>query len=612
MVKDLMLHGSVGPVDFFVSIAGANINNIYFYREEESQIRFFSRGNELALSENAVSYKGTGGTFCEYMFGVEKPLKDLVKKEVRNRLVMFGAFLDPYENLIFSNDVEGSESFHRLFILGHAVKNYYFFVSSDTKQEIRTRQKQLLQVIGKLLKRTDLLMEDRDEELLHQVVATLDEPEATVFIFKLIHRGNRDFYESFRASYGRDRMLTADDEARMFRIAAGHRIDIYQQERMKIDVMYRHPDNKGIIDEYRDILLSMAHREQYDQSELARLHRLRSLSIRNSIPAILFDTLEDFLIKDKHRLASEEPDYLKEARAIVETLFFKDSSLKRHIINEDIVRLIKAKHRASLENDMGFEKILLDTGKACDEYTVESNDFSIFEEFSSLVTYFDRYDGVRTSLSRLAFMDSMEITEDLLRSLIGNKKIFDALDGGVFNEIFFRDLLLNKYLNTSGKKRIKTLSRGIDDVIRGDASLKDVIAAMQKVAEEEKLYKQIRSALKGKMRDFYSPLDIREGLGRIRSEMKAELAGSGISDDVPDALFDRVLLDLKTESYYLNHLLPQIIQTGNLHLREDFFANSGLDRFYVESLEKEHLGEQGFNLILEGREFADIGGGERI
>ena len=71
------------------------------------------------------------------MFGVEKPFKDLMKREIANRLIMFGAFLDASERVVFTNDVEGRESFYRLFLQGHAVKNYYFFVSSDFSGEIR-------------------------------------------------------------------------------------------------------------------------------------------------------------------------------------------------------------------------------------------------------------------------------------------------------------------------------------------------------------------------------------------------------------------------------------------------------------------------------------------
>ncbi|HXX57935.1 MAG TPA: TIGR04442 family protein [Thermodesulfovibrionales bacterium] len=612
-----MFHGSIGPIDYFVFVGGANVSNLYFFQEEGQQIRFFSKGNELSLTQDSVSYKGTGGSFCEYMFGVEKPFKDLIKREVLNRLVLFGAFLDEDERLIFSNETEGSELFHRLFLLGHAVKNYYFFVSSDNRTEPKKRQKAILQTIGKLLKRTDLIAQDRDEELLERFITVLNEPDSTVFVFKFVHRENLKFYSAFRDAYAKERMLTPEDEAAVHDIAVRHAIDFYQQERMKIDVMYRHRSNKNVVDEYRDILLGTAHKDSLAHSEFARLHRLRTLSIRNNIPAILFDTLDNFLLKDKKKQAFEEPEYLRESRAILGNLFFKDSSLKQHIITEDIVKLIRAKHKASSQNDIGFEKILLDTGTACDEYARESNEYGIFEEFSSLITYFDRYDNVRASLSRLAFMDTMELTEDMLRRLLGNKKEFDSLDENLFNEIFIKDLLTNKYINIFGRKKIKTLSEGIEKIFRGDASLKEVVSEVHAIAGEEKLYREIRAVLKEKIRDFYTPLDMKKGLGRIRTAIKNELIESGIAADIPDALFDKALLDLKTESYYLNHLLPTILQTGNLPLREDFLNNSGLDRFYIEDVEKEYFQDKGFDSAilhtLKGEmELIGIGGGERI
>ncbi|HEY5973378.1 MAG TPA: hypothetical protein VIU41_01430, partial [Geobacteraceae bacterium] len=40
---------------------------------------------------------------------------------------------------------------------------------------------------------------------------------------------------------------------------------------------------------------------------------------------------------------------------------------------------------------------------------------------------------------------------------------------------------------------------------------------------------------------------------------------------------------------YLHNLLPQIIAEKNTALREDFLENSGLDRFYVEDLEREYF-----------------------
>ena len=40
---------------------------------------------------------------------------------------------------------------------------------------------------------------------------------------------------------------------------------------------------------------------------------------------------------------------------------------------------------------------------------------------------------------------------------------------------------------------------------------------------------------------------------------------------------------------YLHSLLPRIITERNTALREDFLSNSGLDRFYLEELEREYF-----------------------
>jgi uncharacterized protein (TIGR04442 family) len=611
MIRDLRLHGNIGPVNFFAFVGGARIESTYFYEETTSYIRFFSKGNEFTIFHDGIHYSGTGGNFCEYMFGVEKPLKDMIKGEVSNRLIMFGAFLREDEQIIFTNDTEGSESFYRLFLQGNAVKNYYFFISSDHRGEHKKRQKQILRSVGKFLKRTEYIEKDKDTDLMNDFVNELNEQKSTAFIFKIIHRENEEFYTAFERLYSNEKSLTPQEELYLDDIVARYKIDNYQQERMKIDVMYRHPENKRVVDEYRDILLNSISRESLEHSEIARLRRLRTLSIRNNIPSVLFDTLDELLLKGKKIQEIKEPEYLREARSILENLFFKDISLKKHIINEDIVRLIKAKHRAHTQSDMGFEQILLDTGKACDEIARETNDFGIFEEFSSIVTYFDRYDNVQALLSQIAFMENVDLTEDSLRSLIGNKKEFNSLDPSLFDEVSIKELLRNKYITTYGRRKINTISKGVAKITAGDASLRDIVAELKMIRDEERLYHHVHGALKERMRSFYPRLNTKEGRDEIRDDIERELAEGGHVRKVPQKLFDKVLLDLRKESFYINHLLPIIIEKRDITLREDFLRNSGLDRFYIETIEKEYFEDKGFGISIleqlrEGRELVEV------
>lgn len=617
MIRDLRLHGSHGPVDFFALVSGADTLSTYFYEEEAARIRFFARGNEFTISETGVSYRGTGGSFCEYMFGVEKPLADMEKEDVLNRLIMFGAFMDESERVIFTNDTEGGETFYRLFLQGHAVTNYYFLIASEAGGDYKKRQKQVLRAVGKFLKRTDLLSQNRDTTLLESFCAELGEPKSMVFIFKLINRANSEYYNAYRTFYLKNRVLAAEEELFLNEIVSRNKIDHYQQERMKIDVMYRHPDNKLVVDEYRDILIKGLTEDSLDASGHARLNRLRTLSIRNNIPVVLFDTLDDLLLKDKKVLEVEEQEYLKEARAILENLFFKDPSLKQHIIKEDIVRLIRAKHIAYSQNDRGFEQVLLDIGKACDELSRETDDFSVFEEFSLIITYFDRYDNVQALLSQMSFMKNIEFREESLRSLVGNKKEFDRLDSDLFRSVFITDLMDNKYITAYGKRKLKLVNKGVENIQNGEASYRDVIADLTALTEEEKLYFEIHAALKERMRSFFPGLELKEVRNRIRDDIAKELADKGLVVKIPIKLFEKVFLDLRKESVYLNQILPQVILQSDSVLRDDFLLNSGLDRFYVESLEQEYFEEKALDITLldairEGTGVKEAGGGERI
>lgn len=610
MIHDLRLHGNIGPIEYFTFVGGAGTYNTYFYEESPSSIRFFSKGNEFTMTEEGIHYKGTGGSFCEYMFGVEKPLKDLFKKDVLNRLIMFGAFLDENEQIVFTNDTEGKESFYRLFLHGHAVKNYYFLVSSNFKGDYKDRQKEILSAVGKFLKRTIFLIEDADAELLEDFISELKEQDSTIFIFKLIHKANQKFYKTFKDFYFKGRSITTNEELYLEEFSLRYDIDRYQQERMKIDIMYRHPDNKRLVDEYRDILLIANLNSTFSYSEFARLKRLRTLGIRNNIPSVLFETLDDLLLKGVKIQEIEEPEYLRETRAILQNLFFKDTSLKKHIIDEDIIRLIKAKQIAFLQGDKGFEQILLDTVKTCDEIARENNDYSLLEELTSIVTFFDRYDNVYNLLSQIAFMENFVLSEDSLRSLIGNKKEFDKLNNRLFDEIFIKELFNNKYITSYGRKKIIAISKGMKKIFAGDASIKEIVDELKRINDEERLYYQIHSALKEKMRNFLPGIDSKKARERIREDISQELLDKGIISEIPKKLFDKVFIDLEKESFYLNHLLPLIIQNNDINLREDFIKNSGLDRFYIETLERQYFEKKQLDQTL--LESLLIGGGERI
>jgi uncharacterized protein (TIGR04442 family) len=364
----------------------------------------------------------------------------------------------------------------------------------------------------------------------------------------------------------------------------------YQQERIKIDGMYKLPENKKIVDEYKDILISVTEKGEVNPSELAKLSRLRTLALRLNIPHNLFDTLDELLLKDMNIVEVEEPDYVRETRAIFEGLFFQADKIKGHISTEDLVKLLLAKQKSTLVRDQAFEGLLLDTVRACDEHARDRNDMSVLEVMSSILTYFDRFDSTSTAINNLAFMENSVLTEDNIRSISGNKEVFDQIGPDLFRQLFIAGLRENRYLTRYGRKKVDLLHQGLQQIKSGDTTYRALAAAIARINDDDKMYTAIHRYIKDRFRSIYAELNSKEDQEIFIQDLNRELQSKGIvAGPVPHAVFDEIILDIRKESFYLNNLLPHIIVSRDHHVREDFLTNSGLDRFYVEELEKDYF-----------------------
>lgn len=611
MIHDIRLHGQIGDaIEFFATIAGENINHRYFCETSSDRgndfDRFFSPGNEFIIRRDGIAFNSNGGSFCEYMFGVEQPFNDLVKKDVLNRLAMFGTFYDEErDKLNFTNKTSGFESYERIFFDMHAVSNYYFFIHFDPAMEMGKKQETLLKKIGKNLKRDINIGLCNDTEIARRILADVNVPDAVLFLFRLVNLSNKKYYDKFKELYNANKALVNDGRKILKELAGRLGIDQYQQERIKIDVMYKHPDNRKIIDEYKDVLIAATKSEDYAGETLAnpKLTRLRTLSVRNKIPLNLFDTLDNMILKGKKIVSTTESDYIAETREILEGLFLLKHGYSELINDEDLIKLLTAKKKAVEVRDRTFEGILLETGRICDEKMKEEKDTTAFENFGYIVTYFDRYDATSAIISQLAFMEKVNINEDLIRSLLGNKKVFDGLKEGLFRELFFCPVLENRYLAYFGRKKIEALIKGLEDIEKGDTTLQQVEAKVYSIDQEEELYYLVHRHVKERIKTFYSELNTKEQQLILKREITKEMLNKdAIAKEIPDNIFNDVIMNIKKEAVYMHNLLPQIISTGDSALREDFLINSGLDRFYIEELEKEYfrvnsLGEEDLNKI---------------
>jgi uncharacterized protein (TIGR04442 family) len=589
MHQEIRLHGHVDDtIEYFATAAARDAYRCYFYETKSDDLRFFSPGNDFVLGREGVIHRGNGGSFCEYMFGVDLPLADLAKGDVRNRLVLYGATYRDDGGLSFSSRTEGLQSYERIFFEGNAVCNYFFFLTGSVAGSLPEQQEGILRLLGKLLKRSSCVGEEDDADLIDELFGLLGH-KSSLYLIKLIHKKHKRYHDAFQTLYQRSKSIPEEEFVRLQQLAESLGIDRYQQERIRIDVMYKNPDNRRIVDEYKNILIDCNLKGSINQLENARLTRLKTLSVRNKIPSALFYTLDEML-KHDNLVDLWDQDYLAETRQILEGLFLHEQQIDAGIDREDMIKLLRAKRRASENRDHSFEQILLETGKACDEKIRDGADLTLLESFSSIITYFDRYDNTSAIINQLAFMENVRFSEEMIRSLLGNRKAFAGLSGDLFQELFFAGILENKYLGQYGRKKVLCLQGGLDGIEDGRMTVQGLLQQLKEIDRQERLCGVLRVHVKDRIRNFYSRFNTRAEQDALSAEVAGELGNKGLLEgEVPKELFRNVVLNIKKEAIYLHNLLPRIIAEQDTALREDFLDNSGLDRFYVEELEREYF-----------------------
>ncbi len=595
MSRDIRLHGVTDlSIEYYAAAAGREVNQLLLTsipHEQEEELHFFSGGNEFIIGQSGVNYRGNGGYFCEYMFGVDRPLSDLAREEVVNRLVMYGARYESDGRLGFSDATGGAQSFEQLFFDGNAVCNCFFFVaSSQVSGPLSRQQEELVRLLGRAIKRSNAVGRGDETALLAELLPLLNDPRSQLFIFVLINRKHREYRDLFQSLYFVSKKISDSDFTRLQALAQRHGIDRYQQERIRIDVMYRHPANRRIVDEYRNILVSCHQKGEITTLENARLTRLKTLSVRHKIPGALFHTLDELLRREQKIVAEEEPCYLGESRQILEGLFLHSREIDSTVDRDDMIRLLHAKKHATETRDHGFEAILLDATKKCDEQIRDGADLSLLEGFCAIITYFDRYDATNSLISQLAFMENYRISEEMIRSLLGNQRAFDDLRQGLFEELFVAGLRKNSYLGKYGRRKVAALLHGLnrtrDNLIGAPQLLQELLI----IDREERLSLALLESVRDRIRNFYAKYVTREDQETLKREIGEELARNQLllDEGIPDELFRETILTIRKEALYLQTLLPKIIAEQNGELREDFIGNSGLDRFTVEELEREY------------------------
>lgn len=603
MYKDIRLHGSLeNRIEYYAIAAGVDAHKRYFFnvdQSSEAELRFFSASNEFIIGQHGIKHRGNGGSFCEYMFGVDQPFTDMAKGDVINRLVMYGTHYDQKAtSLRFDDRTDGSLTYEKIFFDGNAVANYFFFIHTESLgTSVKEQQELILRRVGKTLKRSVAIGNGDDNRIIDNIISNLAIPGVQLFLFKLISINHDEYRQAFQALYFKNKRISDEEFAHLSKLAQKNDIDRYQQERIRIDVMYKHPDNRRIVDEYRNILCSCNIRGEINRLENARLTRLKTLSVRNKIPGALFYTLDELLRKDRKLIELEESDYISATRQILEGLFFGERQIESRVDREDMLKLLHAKKKAAEHRNHTFEEILLDASKACDENIRDGADISLLEEFSYIITYLDRYDSTSQVINQLAFMENIRISEEMLRSILGNKKEFDTLSPNLFNTLFIDGVLDNKYLGNYGRRKLVSLVKGLGEIEAGTMPSQEVLDLLKAIDQEEQLFLILLHHVRERIRNFYSKFTTKSDQNDLRREVTEELlAKKLIKGEINSELFSETILTIQKEAIYLHNLLPQIIAENSIALREDFLDNSGLDRFYVEELELEYFELNGLPL----------------
>ncbi|HYI09481.1 MAG TPA: TIGR04442 family protein [Thermoanaerobaculia bacterium] len=609
MIRAIVHHGFIGTaIEYFAVVVGPDVDRRFFFEQIHAPrgdvIRYFGGTSEITLNPEGVRFRGNGGIFGEYMFGGHLPVGDLLNEEVVNRLVLYGTTVDPKNHeLRFTTNTEGFERWDNLFLQGNAVANYFFFIDDRKRyKDVGDRQEATLKSAGKLLKRSRRVAAGNFLALAHEMLDALNEPESTLVIVRAVHRANQRLADICQQTYASTRSL--EDVARLFPAEDElGRIEPYQRERIQIDVIYHHPDSQQLIDEYKRILASCAG-STIDSSARARLMRLRTLSMRNEVPLSIFDTLEEIVLQEprsgaaEHHIRKEdEPDYIQSTREILGG-FLLGRNITRKLSSLDLVQLMENKQRAAAMRDQTFEEVLLETGRLIDEISREEEDFERLESFGELVTLFDRIDHTTTLVNKLAFMDDVELSQEQVRSLLGNMQVFEKLRRGLFQQLFIDPVVNNEYALVYGKKKLYALTLGIMSIENNEQSLADVVQAIASLNRHERAYFAAYNLARRRMANFYLELNTPEGRETFRREIRAEIAHDpelrGLQEFMTEGLLEEVITKIRLEAFYINQLLPRIVEEQDSKLRNDFLSNSGLDRFQVEELESEYFEMRAF------------------
>lgn len=608
MINKFVISGNINEkIEYTAIYCGRDLSReTYFFdqnpKDESTIIRFFSKGNELILKRDGVEHSGNGGSFCEYMFGINIPFADLIRPNILNRLIIYGAYYNESKNsLLFKRSTDGFETYENIFKNGNAVCNWFFFVASKFKMEIIDKQKWILKHTGKFLKTFPHIGLENEKTpflLADSLVKKLPEDEAQLFLLCITNKTNKTFSELINQLL-KDNAINSPEAQRKINSFAD--VDSFTKERIKIDTIYKHSNNKKLIDTYTLLLVEAQKHKSLTQAAQNYIHRYKTLLKKKSIPQALYEQLEEKLpVKIEPK---DVKDYLEEFRLLFLNLLFTEHHFREQISNDDLKILLLGKHKAFLDNNKLFEQILLEIGRKLDEIKDEESKIKQMDFFSKIVTYFDLYDNCAETVTKLAFDEQNSMDSKKIISLTRNMDAFNAIGKGLFKKLFIDPLLENRYLTNYGLKKITMLTLGLEEILKKNKTVSELLDEITFTTKEEAMYKMLTKAVR-KIANFKS---LTYPTQEEKNKLKAKLMNTLLSEynlkcTISDQLFKIVIQDYNLEALYFSETIPSMILNDKWDARRDFIRSSGLEVSRIEEVErlycsKNNLGDNYINFI---------------
>jgi uncharacterized protein (TIGR04442 family) len=261
-----------------------------------------------------------------------------------------------------------------------------------------------------------------------------------------------------------------------------------------------------------------------------------------------------------------------------------------------ILKILEAKKDSIEKGDQGFERLLLDVGRFCDERldSGSGTGHSAHRNFLKLIDLLQIIDETSKRINKLVFF-AKGIPD--IETLTGIKETWDelaTLKSGLFKELFVTGLLTSDILGRMGRKRLASLVEGLEEIGSGKGTLADIQKRMAKVEREEQIIVTLVTTIQDVIGNKYGWVAGNSERDTIKRMVTIELRHRRVlTGDIPDKLFDVGLRLAKSSLLYINTLLPIIVANRDANLREEFIRDSGLDRLLIEELEEHWCKREG-------------------